>query len=121
MKNICSSTGVPVESTSSAVSIQKSHRQRSRLLEHDRRVLSQVLLTTDLRRSFRPRAFRLPLFVMTSRGQPEAPQQARIAERNALLRRRLFRESVESLTEGGDNFGSSGWWKGCEISGSCAV
>ncbi len=43
---------------------------------------------------FDQRAFRLPLFVMTSRGQPEAPQQARIAERNAPLRRRLFRESV---------------------------
>ncbi len=55
---------------------------------------SQETGPTDLRRSFRPRAFRLPLFVMTSRGQPEAPQQARIAERNAPLRRRLVRESV---------------------------
>ncbi len=43
---------------------------------------------------FDQRAFRLPLFVMTSRGQPEAPPEARIAERNATLRRRLFRESV---------------------------
>ncbi len=32
--------------------------------------------TTDLRISFRPRAFRLPWFVMTSRGQPEAPPKS---------------------------------------------
>ncbi len=71
------------------------------------------LQPTEPQISLRPRAFHLPLFVMTSRGRPEAPTEARIAGRKVTASSKTFQgiSKATACTSGSKRLtGKSDWW-----------